>query len=426
MAKDENRDTPAVQDTGFKKGIAIEQQSISKLIEQVRGFTRPVVSVYASVHPGQPQTLSRAVLVRAKNTVRDLEGVSDEVKQRLIAYFEKRPPQGRSLVVFASEEDLTSLELELPMSDDADGDHLEAKVGEPNFTPLLAAMNEYAPHLVVLVDRDHVRAYRVFLGQADMLLESTREATAVEQDDIGSSIDRLPHGVNRAYSPNARHPHTAGNRQSGPKYMADRGDAARQLADERIEHSQAAFYNAQALQLQPVIQEQSIERVLVVGPERERHLMLASMPQEMSKHVHALMPGLDGEDPTPRRVLELVQPKISELEAERDDQLLDAIAERGVRGMNECLEALQAGRLHQLAVPLSLSQTAYLDPQTEYVSAHRSEAAALSEQAVEKVDLSILLPELAERWGAHIEFVTGTAERRVLEEFGGLGGLARW
>src|SRR5690606_23663075 len=126
------------------------------------------------------------------------------------------------------------------------------------------------------------------------------------------------------------------------------------------------------------------------------------------------------------RILELVQPKISELEAQRDAQLLDSIAERGVRGLNECLEALQEGRLHQLAVPRSLSQTAYMDPQTEYVSAQRKRAAALSDEAVEKVELSALLPELAQRWGANIQFVSGQAEPRVLEEFGGLGGLARW
>src|SRR5690606_23256507 len=171
------------------------------------------------------------------------------------------------------------------------------------------------------------------------------------QDEIGSSIDRFPHAVTRTHSPKVRHPNTWGNQQNGPKYVADRGDAARQLADERIERSQAAFYREQAEILQPMIQQQSIDRVIVIGPDRDRHLMLASMPQGLSKHVCALMPGLDGDQPTPRRILELVQPKISELEAQRDAQLLDSIAERGVRGLNECLEALQEGRLHQLAVP---------------------------------------------------------------------------
>lgn len=409
-----------------QEGIAVDREHVRELIDRVRGFSRPVVSMYATVHPGQPQTLSRAVVVRAKNTVRDLEGVSAGVRQRLVDFFEKRAPQGRSVAVFADENEITAIELDLALGQDGDGDRFDTRVGEPYFTPLLAAVNEYAPHLVLLVDLDHVRAYRIFLGQAHLMHEATREATAMEQDEIGSSIDRFPHAVTRGYAPSRHHPHTAGNQQNGPKYVADRGDAARQLADERIERSQAAFYREQAEILQPFLQQHAIERVLIAGPERDRHLMQASMPSEIAKHVSALIPGLDGEEPAPHRVLQLAQAKIEELEAARDVELVNAIAERGVQGVEQCLEALQAGRLHQLAVPLSWSQEAYVDPQTEYVTAKRQKAAALNGNGVQKVDLSVLLPELAEKWGAHLEFVRGEAERRVIDEFGGLGGLARW
>jgi hypothetical protein len=168
------------------------------------------------------------------------------------------------------------------------------------------------------------------------------------------------------------------------------------------------------------------ERLLVLGPERDRHLMLSSMPAEITRSVSALLPGNSGDAPSPHEVLELVQGELERIHARDAAELLDNIAEHGVRGLQSCLTALQEGRLYRLVVPASLDAKVYVDPQTRYVSAKKHQAFQLSDDAPEQFDLSSSLPELGERWGAEVEFVSGEQERRVLEEFEGMGGLARW
>ncbi len=152
-------------------------------------------------------------------------------------------------------------------------------------------------------------------------------------------------------APRARSPHTVSNQKNGPTYIADRGDAAKQLFAEGVKASQAAFYRENAARVHELLEQHEIERLLVMGPERDRHLMQSCLPPQVAKHVVGLLLSSDGQLPQPRRVLELVQQKLDEQEAERDAHLLDIIGERGVKGMAACLAALQEGRLRQLVVP---------------------------------------------------------------------------
>lgn len=407
-------------------GIRFDKQDIHQLMEQVRGLEPPIVSLYASVHPGRPETLPQAVTVRAKNTVKHLDGIPTEVRERIIEYFEKRPVAGRSVAVFANREQLEAVELNVPLLSDTLGDHMDARVGDPYFVPLLSALSENAPTLVVFADRDHVCVYRVFLGQAESVFHATREPTAKEMDEATPSKDRMPNAVAGVPAPAARSPHTVSNQQNGRKYIADRGDAAKQLFAEGIASSQAAFYKENSERIHGLLQEHAVERVLIMGPERDRHLMLGCMPSPVAKRVVGMLPSSDGQLPEPHRILELVKETLVEQEAELGAALLDAIAEHGIRGMAPCLAALQEGRLRQLVAPVGLSQRAYCEPSTGYVSLERADVEALTDSNAEEVDLAVKLPQLAEQWGAELQFVHGEHEQRVVEEFGGMGGLLRW
>jgi hypothetical protein len=154
--------------------------------------------------------------------------------------------------------------------------------------------------------------------------------------------------------------------------------------------------------------------------------MLSAMPTEIAHSVCSLLPGNSGVVPSPHEVVALVRGEIERIHAQDATDLLDSIAEHGVRGLQSCLTALQEGRLYRLAVPASLDAKVWVDPQTKYVSAKKQQAAQLSDEAPQQCDLSSSLPELVETWGAELEFVSGERERRVLEEFGGMGGLTRW
>lgn len=405
--------------------LALEPPDVRRVMDRVRAFPRPVISLYAVVHPAQNETLSAAVAVRLKNTLRDLEGVPPAAASKIEKYFEQRSRHGRSVAIFATSDDIEVLELDVTLERDG-SDHVDARVGEPYYLPLLALIARHTSRLVLFADRDHLHGFRVFLGQATSALSAQREPIAVEQDDIEQSENRLPRGVAAVPAPAARSPQTASNQRNQRQYIADRAGSARQLADENIELSQAAFYRSQVEAIRTLVERDEIDDLIVLGPERDRHLLVSCLADDLARRVRHVGAGINSGVPTSMEVAAHVRTIVEALEAERQGEVLDAIAERGVRGVDECLKALQLGRLRQLVVPRSLDIGAYLDPETNQVQAVNGSESAPATQGAERVDLTISLPEIAEQAGADIQFVSGACERRLVEEFGGMAGLARW
>src|SRR5690606_13766761 len=120
-------------------------------------------------------------------------------------------------------------------------DRVTTQLGEPYFTPLLQAIDEHPPYVVVCASRDQVKVYEVFLGQIESLFGDSRDPIADEEDSAETSTDRRPAAVTGVHPPHARSSHTVSNKQVNA-HVADRAGAAVQLADERIEHSQRLFY----------------------------------------------------------------------------------------------------------------------------------------------------------------------------------------
>lgn len=399
-------------------------EDFDELLARVRGYERPLLSLYANVHPARRETLSHPVAIRAKNTLRELRDVPEGLREAVLDYFENRPSQARAVAIFGNSEHLELLELDVPVDDPPD-DRLTARYGEPDLSPLLEVIQRHSPRVAVFVDRDDVHVFRVYMGRAACIFEQEREPTAGEQDEIGLSKGRLPDGVKSVAAPATRSPQTAGHQQNGPQYIADRGDAAKQLRQERIEHSQVLFYKECSERIRELLAQTPDANLMLIGPERERHLMLSAMPDQLSKRVSVLLRRTRAGAPSSSEVLQLEEEARGDIDAQREDDLLSAIAERGVLGLEPCLAALQEGRLHRLAVPASLRSSAYLERRTDYVTTHEPTAKKLGGE-IEEVDLASRLPELAEKWGARIELLRGEQERKLVEELGGLGGLRRW
>jgi hypothetical protein len=68
----------------------------------------------------------------------------------------------------------------------------------------------------------------------------------------------------------------------------------------------------------------------------------------------------------------------------------------------------------------------FCDTQTNYVALREDDVRVSNTTNVIAVDLATKLPSLAEAWGARVEFVGGEAEQALIEQLGGMGGLARW
>ncbi|MCG5053058.1 MAG: hypothetical protein KA712_08880 [Myxococcales bacterium] len=403
----------------------IGKRQILDLQERLARYEPPVLSLYATVNPARPEVTPQAVLIRVKNALKRTPGLPEAMVSRVLTFFSGRTLGSRSLVLFADDKRMDALEFEVEFLNDTSTDAVEIHFGEPYFTPLLVAADRFEPYLIVHADRDRLRTFELHMGQIEELWSASRDTIAEEEDSLEPSQRRMSAGLSRSGGPDARSPSTAGVARSGPDFLADRGGAADQLAREHVRRAQERFYKGNVERLSQAIEERAIGRVILMGPGRDPHVLLAQLPTTLSELVVAVLPSLSSANGAPREVLERVRDKVEEVEAEKEIDLLSRIRERGLWGLDECLAALQQGRLHTVAVPGDLHQDVYLDPHTRFVSLGESTAKALADDP-KKADLADLLPDLARAGGARLEFMHEEAQRRLIEEFGGMAGLRRW
>lgn len=402
------------------------QSELTDQLQRVKDLPRPVLSVYVAVDAARDPT-HQALELRLKNSFKSDPDLPKELVADILATFDGTPVLGRSRALFASTEGIEIIDLDLDLAEETfTGDHVAVSLGEPHLLPLLAAMDEYPPYLVVSVDRDHVLAFHVDLGQIEQVCERTRETIADEQDDIEPSKKRMSSGVSGVHPPGAKSSHTVSHRQNGATYVADRADAAAQQAAERIEHSRHSFYQEMGRELPSLMASHGQKGILVMGPDRARNAFVAALPSQLQSRVDALLPGHGVNEAS---ILESVRPKLDELAETRKQQLLETLSEQGLKGVPECLRALQEGRLRALVAPETFTVPGYVNTamDSSFVALTEEDAQALAPEGdVTEVDLSHALPQLAERWGTRLEFVRGEMSRRLNEDFGGMAALRRY
>lgn len=407
----------------------MESAEIAKTVRNVRGFERPVVSLYANIHYGKKGG-REAVAVRVKNTLRELGGRHDqelpeEIRERIQGYFAENTPQRRSLAVFASRNQLAVVELEGARWSDVESDRQIARLGDPYFAPLYVALNEHEPYAVVYCDGDHVLVFELAFGEAEEVLRLRRPESS-ETDVSGSSKDRAPHGVSNVKPADARSGHTLSQRQNLPHYIADRGDAAKQLFQERLERDKLEFFRECGGRIREFMADRTLRGAVILGTERDRHLLISVLPVQVSQRIMALLPSTVGTPPGPNDIVTLVQSTVDQLESERKAKLMDVVRETGVVGAEACVRALQLGRAHTVLIARSLNKRAFLNERTKEVTTCRSLSDARRSEPVTRVELMDVLIELAEKKRAQLEFIGGSAEQRLLREFDGVGAVLRW
>ena len=106
--------------------------------------------------------------------------------------------------------------------------------------------------------------------------------------------------------------------------------------------------------------------------------------------------------------------------------MLDQIAEKGLRGLSEVLQALQEGRIYQLVVPRFTQARVWRCSQPAFVYPSQAAAQQLCASEISELGLLQVLPELCAAQGVGLEFVHGEAAERLENDFGGLAGLPRF
>ncbi len=380
---------------------------IERLLSTIHEGSGPVLSAYLPVDPETTRGDPRALVTRLRSTFARLD-VPDALTDRIAAEVASGPIAARTLVVFEGPDvsERLALQSDVPVVDRTTG-HFEAAYGDtPHVAPLLLAIDRSERLGVVFVDRERVRFLEAFLGE----IEAVHDATSQLEPD---------------------QPHVASSsKQVRPAYTAARDDAH---VDRQQEHRRTVrdrFYASQRAPLETFLDERGIDRFILLGPERSVAAFEAALPSHLAKRIAARTSSLFDADASPGAILEKLRPTLDALTRERQEELVDKIADgeqASVHGTAETLTALQRGRIATLVVPWrpGSERAVFRAKSSGWVGASERDARDHDGAGpVERVELMTVLPALAQRFGADLEFLEADARDRLGN--GELAGLLRW
>ncbi|TCJ16775.1 hypothetical protein E0L93_08615 [Rubrobacter taiwanensis] len=368
-----------------------EADTIQLLRDRLTRHPGPVLSVYLSTNNAIPENQKGGYLLRLKEGLKN-SGVPKALARRVLEAVEGERPKARTMILFADEDDLFEayrLQIDLPES---------IRWGDPFVAPLFMALDEYERYGVVLLDGEKFRFFVASLGDIEEPLDASNPVVTSDWRELTIS----------------------------PSSQTPRGGADRDSFDDRVEEHVHRFYNEMGETTRKLIGQHNIRRLILAGPRERTAGFRRTLPQDVEKRVVA-----DASIPTDAsesEVLERLSQLREQIEREHEERMLDEAREKGVRGLDATLSALQEGQLYVLLMPWPVEGEVRWDDATGMAVTDLSrERSPYSGGPTRVRPLADVLLELAEKRGARVEFVRGEAAEEVLRgEFGGLAGLRRF
>ena len=368
-----------------------QAQDIRQAITSVSGRPGPILSAYLSVNADIPENQRRAYLIRLWDAMND-EGVPEALQQRVRGYLEEEAhPEARTLAIFADENDLLEihrLQVDVPES---------FRWGDPYVAPLALVLDEYEPYGAVVLDAERLRYFVVSpLGEADE--EHEMKANGFLEVDVHPS-------------------------ESPPKGGTDHDASSR-----RTEAHIHRFYKEQGELIRDVTFQEGVQRLILAGPGERTAEFRRAMPNELHERVVA-EEHVDVGAPE-NEILDRLEALRERAEYEREKELLDEIRERGVRGPDETVAALQEeNRVYHLAVLWELdAEIRWCDNDQLAIRDATREECPFCGQQTRVRPLTDVLVDLSAARGARLDFMRGENENTdtLRDEFGGIAGLTRF
>ncbi|HEX2864421.1 MAG TPA: VLRF1 family aeRF1-type release factor [Deinococcales bacterium] len=375
-----------------------------------------VLTLIVNTNPGRQENESNAHLTRTRNALRACaapQGLADPVMEDLKAGDDVG---GKSRLYYAA----GGLE---PMVFHVDVDLIEVcHYGAPDFEPLFRLLDTNKPTAVAVID--HERG-RLFIRRVGEFSEIRRLENTIEVAPGGPRFREVPLNSGR----DARIAHDVDNAvyDDSSKRNDARGDY--DLWAPRAANQEGQFYKEIAEQLEKWRLEGRFERLLVAGPVKA----VTHFKDQLPKPLAAVLAGefsVEASAPV-AQVYSAATPCLQKADQEADRKRLDQARETGVRGPEDTLAAVQEGRVFEVFVA---NDARYLpvwrdtDPDTAQVFAIFPEngQAPVSGQPVEALTLRDVLPDLREKYGLKVNYLTGENADTLIGEFGGLAGLTRY
>jgi len=368
-----------------------QAEDLRQTITSVSGRPGPILSAYLSVNADIPENQRRAYLVRLRDAMND-EGVPEEFQRRVREYVEEEThPGARTLAIFADENDLFEiyrLQVDVPES---------FRWGDPYVAPLALVLDEYEPYGAVVLDAERLRYFVVSpLGETDE--EHEMKANGFLEVDVHPS-------------------------ESPPKGGTDHDAASR-----RTEAHIHRFYKDLGELIRDVTFQEGVQRLILAGPGERTAEFRRAMPNELHERVVA-EEHLDVGAPE-NEILDRLAAVRERAEHEREKELLDEIRERGVRGPDETVAALQEeNRVYHLAVLWELdAEIRWCDNDQLAIRDATREECPFCGQETRVRPLTDVLVDLSAARGARLDFMRGENENTDIlrDEFGGIAGLTRF
>lgn len=379
------------------------EQQIRTFRQQIRAIanrSQLVLSVYLNVNPAHPENQARAYLLRLKEALKDM-GVPGEFAERIRQFVESERIDYRTLAIFAAPDGLFEtyrLQVDLP-----DGFRWD----EPYVAPLRLVLEEYKPYGVALLDAEKIRFLVTSLGRIEESAPTQLNPWAGE-----ASIRR-----------------TVGwqDVSTAPSRPASRGGAVADDFAARMDAHTHQFYKEAGETVRRVAFGEGIGRLILAGPHDRVVEFRRALPHELQDRVvaeaHIPTNASEGE------ILERLETVRERIEYEHEGEMLDLVRERGVRGLDETLSALQEeNRVYKLLILWELEgEVRWCDNDRLIIRDVTQEECPYCGQQTRPRPLLEALIELATARGARVEFfLRGENAATLREEFGGIAGLARF
>ena len=388
----------------------IGKEEVRRLQEEIAFHPGPLLSLYVATNPADPNVTdysagskSKPYVIRAKDTMKEL-GVPAEVQKKVLDRLEHDVIGGRTRALFASKDaiEVYDLNVDLPVVDLSHG-RVEARWGEPYVLPLVLALDEYERYAIVLLDEERWRLFEAYLGEVQEVADAFRAVDPGQWRRLAEAKPGTPFGV------------------------AARGGSGRDKFDRRMLAWTHRFYRQLAAETGRWLERLGSDRLILMGLPEETRYFEGLLPKATRERVVAhlpLPPG--GSRVTPAEVQRSIADTIAAVEREKEAELLARVREEGVWGTEQVLEDLQLGRIYALVMPWRPEGEVWVCPDTGYASLDRSKVEAVCPAEPQKAELASTLVELANLFGARVEFVRGDNADLLNREFGGLAGLKRW
>jgi len=389
----------------------IGKKEIETIREKIAVQEVPILSLYVDVNPAKPENARKGWLVRAKNTLKELE-IPRSVENTVFDVLDKDRPEGKTFVLFAGEEgkkvwveDFT-LQVELPVVDLAQG-RVEAKWGEPYIAPLIYALDEYERYCVVFLNKKRWRLFEVFLGEIEEIMDVFNEIST--EDWRRATAD----------SPSLRF--------TAPKPSASRAGAAMDKFARKINVWIQKFYKNVSRLLEKFVDDHDIGRIILLGTSEETRFFEQYLARSLRDKVVAHLASLPSPEASVGEVAKKVFSEIEKIERQKEVELINEIKEQpGIWGLENVLDALQMGRLYILVVPWNMDVEVWRCADSGLIFPDEETAREFCPDEMERVRLRDVIVGVAADYGTRIEFVRGEAEDILQEEMDGIAGLTRW